>query len=297
MTEVCAKRAASAKSRALRGRASAYNRSDVLADAHLFAAALGIVLPDAVRLGERAVDLAAGLEAEPLEDGGRMITWRDPSRASLSIVLDADGRVRSVLPFLDGARELQGRLIELFEDPHERADDCIVVDFVTKDGAFAFRTGTHAQDLHVNRERLQFELPMPVSVTAFARKYMVRPPEAPSAVKELGDAPTRWVSTGLTAARQGRQDFSPARALVRAEIRDCEQRINRATRETFQRARLFCQGLKLDVVAAFDESKPHMVFRPGQVLEGSLALLSTLDTEHHDYTMPLLKTVKGEIGG
>lgn len=260
----------------------------MLADAHLYAAGLGLVLPDPTRLGERAVELAKTMPPEPLDDGGVQFTWRDPSRASMSVLLDDEGRVRTVLPFLDGAREVNAQIVEMLSDGTEPADDTLVVD-VFRGDEWAFRTGTHAQDVHVNRPRLQNEVPMRLALTVFARKFVVRGPHDPPAVNELGNAATRWVATGLTAARQQRAGFSAARALIRAEIRDCEQRINRTTREPFQRARIVCEGVKLDVVAGYDERNPASMFRPGQVFEGSVALIATVDVEHHDYTMPLMR--------
>lgn len=260
----------------------------VIEESHLLAAALGFPMSDEIRLGERAIELAREEAPEPLADGGELRTWRDPSRAGLAIYTSAEGHVRSVIPFLDGARELRVRISELVEagDP---VDSALIVDVLGPGDQATARLGFVAQDFHVNRERLQQQVPMDAALTAFARRFVVRAPHAPSQLEELGDAPTRFVATGLVAAQQGRSDFSPARALVRAQIEDCEQRINRSSRETFQRARVVCEAMEFDVVARYQENHHGQVFRPGQVLEGSVFFVATLDPAHHDYTMPLIR--------
>jgi hypothetical protein len=259
----------------------------VLDDAHVFANALGLRLPSAERLGERAVQLGRDGDTEELEEGGTLTTWRDPSRASLAVYQDEGGRVRSVIPFLDGARESQAQLVDVLgleADP----ESSLVFDFLGIDGKPTLRAALIAQDYFVNRGRLQRDVPMGISVAGFARKYVVRDPGAPTKLAELGDAESKLVATGLVAHRQGRSDFCPARILLRATIQTAEARMNRSAHEQFQRARVRVEGITLDLVAPFEE-RPGKVFVPGNVVEGSFVLLGTVDPSHHDYTMPLMR--------
>lgn len=259
----------------------------MLNDAHVFANALGLRLPNAERLGERAVELGRNGDCEELDEGGTLTTWRDPSRASLAVYQDERGRVRSVIPFLDGAREVQAQLVEVLGDVDD-PDASLVYDFLGIDGKPTLRAALVAQDYFVNRERLQRDVPMAISVAGFARKYIVRDPEAPTKLAELGDAPSKLVATGLVAHRQGRADFCPARILLRAPIQTAESRMNRSAHEQFQRARVRVEGITLDLVAPLEE-RPGKIFEPGKIVEGSFVLLGTLDPAHHDYTMPLMR--------
>ena len=65
--------------------------------------------------------------------------------------------------------------------------------------------------------------------------------------------------------------------------------MNRSCHEQFQRARVRCNGLTLDLVAPLDDERPGKVFEPGAIVEGSFYLLGTVDPAHHDYTMPLIR--------
>jgi len=260
----------------------------VIEESHLLAAALGFSVSDEIRLAQRAVELAREEPPEALQDGGELRSWRDTSRAALSVYTSAQGHVRCVIPFLDGARELRIRIVDVIGGP-DPVEDALVVEVLDADDNPKMKLGVVAQDFHVNRDRLQKQVPVDAGLTAFARRFVVRAPNTPSQLEELGDAPTRFVATGLVAAQQGRPGFSPARALIRAQIEDCEQRINRSSRETFQRARVVCEGMEFDVVARYQDNHPGLIFRPGQTLEGSVLLVATLDPAHHDYTMPLIR--------
>ena len=221
------------------------------------------------------MELGRDGDTEELDDGGTLTTWRDPSRASLAVYRDHDGRVRSVLPFLDGAREVHAQLVDVLglrDDP----DSSLVFDLLGVDAKPAKRVAILAQDYYVNRERLQADAPMTVSIAGHARKYVVRAPNAPTKLAELGDAETKLVATGLVAHKQGRADFCPARVLLRAKIQMAEARMNRSCHEEFQRARVRCEGFTFDLVAPLDDERPGKVFEQGAIVEGSFVLLGTM---------------------
>jgi hypothetical protein len=234
------------------------------------------------------VELGRAGDTEELDDGGTLTTWRDPSRASLAVYQDDRGHVRTVLPFLDGAREQRAVLVEVLglrDDP----DSSLIFDLLGPDMKPVKRVAILAQDYYVNRDRLQGDAPMQVSIAGHARKYVVRAPDAPTRLEELGDAETKLVATGLVAHKQGRSGFCPARVLLRAKIQTAETRMNRECHEEFQRARVRCEGLTLDLVAPLEDERPGKVFQPGDIVEGSFVLLGTVDPAHHDYTMPLMR--------
>jgi hypothetical protein len=267
-----------------------YHRS-VLKEGDVHARALGFHAETAKHLFGLAARLSPEGQFEEHDDRpGGLITWRDAARAAMSIYVDADQAITCVIPFLEVSRSTPARL-EKIDDSNRSCSCCapVIVRFLLRDGSDGPEAALTAQDLEMNRGRIEIGGTLNIAPVLSARKWVVRSEGDPSPIKELGDAPTRWIPAGLMGLRKGLLHVPADRVVLRGKILETDDRLNRTTRERFQRARIEVEGIKLDAVAPLaEEPEDDQVFERGKLLEGSFCLVATLDPAFLDYTMPVL---------
>jgi hypothetical protein len=245
---------------------------------HSFLGAIGLETRDGRAFLERGKALVAhpGTVVSQRDNGASLAVWRDASGVGLAMYRRKEGTIESVFPFFTGARRNRALVAGTVEHRLDRLCDAIVMQVLDPSGHARIELVAVAYDLDANRERVAPGSPIQVGITLLLAEPRIVP---------VTDTETRLEPID----DEGPLAPPSSRARLRALVTRVEERVNRLTGASFQRAKGKVRGIELDLLAPEPGRLPEAKLAEGALVEGECLVVVSLDPKKHDATMPIAR--------
>ena len=110
--------------------------------------------------------------------GGQVALWTEPSGATVSVCLNADGTIECVTPSFSATSRLRVRTLGIIADADCSSCDLLHVEVLGDDETMVYPLALQVDDLGVSRDRIAIDRVLTIQIAAFAEAISVWPNDA-----------------------------------------------------------------------------------------------------------------------
>jgi hypothetical protein len=179
--------------------------------------------------------------------GGQLALWTEPSGATVSVCLNADGVIECATPSFAATSRLRVRTLGIIADADCSFCDLLHVGVLGDDETMVYPLALQVDDLAVSRDRIVLDRVLTIRIAAFAEAISVWPNDDAYLTGQGGGvkmAAESLIPTGLFGSQ------AQARMTLAGHVRAAERRVNEATGSPFFWLAVQTYGGTYDVVVA-----------------------------------------------
>jgi hypothetical protein len=178
--------------------------------------------------------------------GGQLALWTEPSGATVSVCLNADGAIECATPSFAATSRLRVRTLGIIADADCSSCDLLHVEVLGNDETMVYPLVLQVDDLEVSRDRFAIDRVLTIRIAAFAEEISIWPNDDAYLAGQRGVkmAAESLIPTGLFGSQ------AQARATLAGHVRAAERRVNEATGSPFFWLAVQTYGGIYDVIAA-----------------------------------------------
>jgi hypothetical protein len=215
-------------------------------------ACIGIAAAEPHDVEQTLNRLAARAPVRARPDGGKLLSWRDASGASVVMQLGKKGEMLCFTPTFDGASRISAVPRRVLSDARCQFCDRLLVDVRDANGGVSYPLIVSVEDAGAVRDQIPIDQEVTLAVTAFAEAIAAFADEAEfRAAQGPGEV---GIEAFLPAGLYAQDGGAPtAEAIFTGRVTATETRTNGTTGKRFVWAQVRTEGGTYDVVAAQEQ--------------------------------------------